>query len=370
MDMANDSKPPPATSGQHAPDASRLSTRPALQGRSIAGSADPTARQPSWSGEAVGVPERRGVPVASSAGSAPQPMVSTPLRPSRDRELGSAPAPLRNLYFTLAAGRPLLKKELEMAEMPTSPATFVNFCFVRAIPLSLILEILLVAVLTTQTLDAIAFALIVVLGVPFFFYLTFEYFLMQPRVIIKRRGRKIDQELVFAGRHLLIEMRSGVMLFDAMLGITRDYGEVSKEFNKIVEKVTLGVPIAVAMHDVAEHSPSSYFRRVILQMANSLVSGSDVADSLESVLDQVSQEQIIQLKAYGQKLNPLVMFYMIFGVIMPSLGVAFLIILLSFVGTGLSAYGVGIMIAIFGIVTITQFLFLSVVENSRPSFDL
>ena len=160
------------------------------------------------------------------------------------------------------------------------------------------------------------------------------------------------------------------MLFDAMMGITRDYGEVSREFNKVVEKVTLGVPMAAAMHDVAEHCPSSYGRRVILQMANSLTSGSDVADSLESVLDQVSQEQIIQLKAYGQKLNPLVMFYMIFGVIMPSLGVSFLIILLSFVGTGLSAYGSGILMAIFAMVAIVQFMFLSVVENSRPSFDL
>ena len=88
------------------------------------------------------------------------------------------------------------------------------------------------------------------------------------------------------------------------------------------------------------------------------------------MLNQVSQEQIIELKAYGQKLNPLVMFYMIFGVIMPSLGVAFLIILLSFVGTGLAGYGVGIMAGIFFFVTIVQFMFLTVVENSRPSFDL
>ncbi len=304
----------------------------------------------------------------ASSGTAPQPMVSTPLRTSR--ELESAPAPLRNLFFGLAAGRPLLKRELAMAEMSVTPAQFVQAAFVRAVPVTLVLEIFLVMALSTQNMEMPIFALIVAVGLPVFFYLSFEYFLMQPRVVIKRRGRKIDQELVFAGRHLLIELRSGVMLYDAMLGITRDYGEVSKEFNKIVEKVTLGVPMTIAMHDVAEHCPSSYFRRVLLQMANSLTSGSDVTDSLENVLNQVSQEQIIELKAYGQKLNPLVMFYMIFGVIMPSLGVAFLIILLSFVGTGLAGYGVGIMAGIFFFVTIVQFMFLTVVENSRPSFDL
>ena len=312
---------------------------------------------------AVGTKPSAGV----AEGRAPQPLVSTPLR-SAPRVRG--PAPLRNLFSSIAASRKMLKKELDMAEMTVSPQDFVQSAFTKAVPLAIVLEALSIWALSNLSMDMLVFVLVVALGLPIFLLLSLEYFLMQPKVAAKRRARKLDQELVFAGRHLLIELRSGVMLFDAMLGITRDYGEVSREFNKVVEKVTLGVPMAAAMHEVADHCPSSYGRRVILQMANSLNSGSDVADSLESVLDQVSQEQIIQLKAYGQKLNPLVMFYMIFGVIMPSLGVAFLIILLSFVGTGLSAYGVGIMIAIFGIVTITQFLFLSVVENSRPSFDL
>ncbi len=298
---------------------------------------------------------------------APQPMVSTPLRAPVQP---AASDPLHNLFYGIASSRPALKKELDMAEMPLSPPQFVERCFMSAIPIALILEILLLAALTQVSIDALAFVILAVAGVPVFVFLSLQYFLMQPRVVSKRRGRKIDQELVFAGRHLLIELRSGVMLFDAMLGVTRDYGEVSREFNKIVEKVTLGVPMAAALHDVAEHCPSNYGRRVILQMANSLSSGSDVADSLESVLDQVSQEQIIQLKAYGQKLNPLVMFYMIFGVIMPSLGVTFLIMLLSFVGTGLALSGPGILAAIFALVTITQFMFLTVVETSRPSFDL
>ncbi len=305
-------------------------------------------------------------PMVNPEGQTPQPMLSTPLRPSAL----ARNAQLRNLYSGLAASMPLLKKELDMAEMPAAPAQFVESCFLRSIPVALLLEVLLVMAMTQLVPDPILFFALAILGLPVFFFFSLQFNLMQPRMVSRRRARKIDQELVFAGRHLLIELRSGVMLFDAMLGITRDYGEVSREFNKIVEKVTLGVPMSAALHDVAEHCPSNYGRRVILQMANSLSSGSDVADSLEGVLDQVSQEQIIQLKAYGQKLNPLVMFYMIFGVIMPSLGVAFIIILFSFVGTGLSKYGPGIMVAIFCLVAIIQFMFLSVVENSRPSFDL
>ncbi|MFH0927347.1 MAG: type II secretion system F family protein [Candidatus Micrarchaeota archaeon] len=155
-----------------------------------------------------------------------------------------------------------------------------------------------------------------------------------------------------------------------MLGVSKEYGEVSKEFNKIVEKVTLGVPVSVALHEVAENSPSLYFKRVLLQIANSITSGSDVGDSLEAVLDQVAKEQIIQLKAYGQKLNPLVMFYMLFGVIIPSLGVAFMIIVFSVIGAGFESMGVTVLAAILAGVIVMQYLFLTVAENSRPNFDL
>ncbi|MCL6089057.1 MAG: type II secretion system F family protein [Candidatus Marsarchaeota archaeon] len=154
-----------------------------------------------------------------------------------------------------------------------------------------------------------------------------------------------------------------------MLGISRDYGEVSIEFNKVVEKVTLGVPLGVALHDVAETNPSAYFKRVVMQMANSLASGSDVALALEAVLDQISKEQAIELKAYGQKLNPIVMFFMIFGIILPSLGIAFAIILVSFMGSAIS-FGPTALFGVLLAIGLVQFIFLSMVENSRPKFDI
>jgi flagellar protein FlaJ len=295
------------------------------------------------------------------------PMVSTPLRSTTPL---AAATGLQNLFAGIATSLPELKRDLAIAEMPFTPAQFVQIAFTQALMISIALTLVTLMAVQTLNFDLPLMVASVILSFLLLFLIAMQFTLYAPRVRIRARGRAIDQELVFAGRHLLIELRSGVALFDAMLGVSRDYGEVSKEFNRIVEKITLGVPVAVAMHEVADHAPSAYFRRVVLQMANAMASGSDVADSLDVVLGQISQEQIIQLKAYGQKLNPLVMFYMLFGVIIPSLGVAFLIILLSFIGSGLSAYGVSLLAGILGLVTIIQFLFLSIVENSRPSFDL
>ena len=297
--------------------------------------------------------------------SAPNPYISTPMRaPDKPQRA------FRHIFSIISKRFPNLKKDLEMAEINSTPSEFIRKGLISAIILAVFLEIIIVWVFISQSVDILTTLAVFLVTLPLIFLLGFNTSLFQPRVKIVRRGREIDKEIVFAGRHLLIELRSGVTLFDAMLGVSEEYGDVSKEFNKIVEKITLGVPVSVALHEVAQNSPSVYFKRVLMQIANSITSGSDVADSLESVLEQVAKEQIIALKAYGQKLNPLVMFYMLFGVIIPSLGVAFMIIVFSVIGAGFESMGMTLMAAtLLGVLTM-QYLFLSVAENSRPNFDL
>ncbi len=293
---------------------------------------------------------------------APQPLVAQPVR---DTEGPQEPSSFRNFFRALASNFPSLKKDLAVADMPYTPAGFVRRSLFTAIAIAAVL-LLITWLAIRQNESAMLF---IALLIPVYLAASFVYAMYFPKVKSRMRAKRMEQELVFAGRHMLIELKGGVPLFDAMLGISRDYGEVSVEFNKVVEKVTLGMPLGVALHDVAESNPSNYFRRVVMQMANSLASGSDVAAALEAALDQISREQAIELKAYGQKLNPIVMFFMIFGIILPSLGVAFLIILVSFLGSTVS-FGPT---ALFGMLLVTglvQFIFLTMVENSRPKFDI
>jgi flagellar protein FlaJ len=201
-------------------------------------------------------------------------------------------------------------------------------------------------------------------------FMTFFYFMFYPDAAIIKRQREIDYEVLFAGRHLLIALRSGMPLFDSMVGLTKGYGEVSREFNKIVEKITLGMPMTQAIREIVQNNPSKYFVRVAVQVANSLSSGADVGGSLEAVLDQISKEQLIQLREYGQKLTPAVMFFMVFGVIIPSIGVVLATVLFSVIGgdeLGLKPYHLGI---IFFLILIIQLLFLGVIETARPKYLL
>jgi hypothetical protein len=53
---------------------------------------------------------------------------------------------------------------------------------------------------------------------------------------------------------------------------------------------------------------------------------------VEDSMKALSEEQLIQIQNYGNKLSPLIMFYMLISVIIPALSITFLTIISSMVG--------------------------------------
>jgi flagellar protein FlaJ len=197
----------------------------------------------------------------------------------------------------------------------------------------------------------------------------FSYLMLYPEASIIRRQREMDYEIVFAGRHIVIALKSGMPLFETFVGASTGYGAVSREFSKIVDQIVLGVPMTQAIREVVQYNPSKYFTRMMMQIANALSSGADVGSSLESVLDQISKEQMIALKEYSQKLTPIVMFYMVFGIIVPSLGIVLTTVIFSAVSGG-NDFGLPsfLLPVAFVMIALVQFLFLGLIESSRPKY--
>jgi flagellar protein FlaJ len=288
--------------------------------------------------------------------------VSQVALPVRGRGRGTRP--FRVLSEWLMPYYPNMKKKLTMAGIEKGPEEFLDGVVVSALMGTVTLMVLTFLFLNSINSEVVWLAPLFLV----YLFMCYQYFMLYPDVKITKRKRDIDYELVFAGRHLLIALKSGMPLFDSLVGVSRGYGAVSEEFNRIVEKVTLGMSMTQAIREVIQNCPSNDYNRIMLQIANAINSGSDVADSLEVVLNQVFREQVIALKAYGQKLNPLVMFYMIFGIIFPSLGLAFAVILLSLIGSTRFGIDASILLLVFVMIAITQFLFLAMVESSRPKY--
>ncbi len=200
------------------------------------------------------------------------------------------------------------------------------------------------------------------------FYTGLQNFLKFPLQKGKKSAKLIDRDILFASRDLIISLRSGMPLFNAVTSISTGYGEASKEFAKIVQKVQLGAPLTNAIDEVIATSRSDAFKRLMLQASVSIKSGADVVEALKSVIDELMIERTIGLRRYGQKLNAVAMFYMLFGIIFPSMGVAVITILTTFIAIFTIDYTT-LAVTLVGLVFL-QVVFLELIRSSRPSFTM
>ena len=196
----------------------------------------------------------------------------------------------------------------------------------------------------------------------------FKQFLNYPAVKAKARGKEVERSILFAARDIIISLRSGVPLFNALTSVSSGYGATSTEFAKIINLIQLGMPMDQAIDQVSAGSSSKTFKRIMLQASVSIRQGADVVLALQEVVDQATQERTIELRRYGQRLNALSMFYMLFGVILPSMGIAVLSILTTFINIFSVTTSLLIVALIF--IGFIQFVFFTIMKNSRPLFTL
>ncbi|MCW1309486.1 MAG: type II secretion system F family protein [Candidatus Nanoarchaeia archaeon] len=192
--------------------------------------------------------------------------------------------------------------------------------------------------------------------------------LSYPNLQALKRSRLLEKDLLFAMRDLYIKLKSGIILYDALVDISLgDYGEVSKEFGKAVREMNAGVEQIEALEKLAIGNPSIFFRRIIWQIANAMRSGADIADTLNAIIANLSSEQRVRLRNFSSELNPLAMVYMMFTIIMPCMGITFIIILSSFSQFPITE---GIFYAILLFLIFAQVMFMNVIKSRRPVISI
>lgn len=266
------------------------------------------------------------------------------------------------MFRYIAQKFPNLKLYLEQAQIKKRPDEYIKKVFI----LDSIVTIALGISLTLFLLKAEKSLLFLFILIPLFLIL-FYVFIHSPKIKAKKRVTDIDSEIVYAGRFLLVELSAGVPLFNALINVSQAYPKIGEHIQDIIKRVEVGTPLDTAITEVIELTPSPNFRKLMWQIMNSLRTGADVSVALESIVEQISQEQVIEFKTYEKRLNPMVMFYLMIAVILPSLGITMMSLLSTFLGIQLS-FGALIGIAIF--LGFVQFMFLNMIKNSRPGFAL
>ncbi|MBN2881097.1 type II secretion system F family protein [Candidatus Woesearchaeota archaeon] len=218
-----------------------------------------------------------------------------------------------------------------------------------------------------SSLDIFLKIKIIAIGFPIIFLFLFSYMLKLPDVKVLKIEREINKEIVFAGRYLVIEIESGITLFKAMENISANYPKVGKVFDDILAKVDMGTTLEDAMNEAIMNTPAKNMRKFLWQILNSIRTGSNLKHSLDTVINQIVQEQKIAVMEYGRKLNPLAMFYMMIAVIVPSIGITMFIVLSSFMGFQMR---LPLLMTIALFLCFVQFMFLSMIKSSRPAVEL
>ena len=258
---------------------------------------------------------------------------------------------------------PGLKLELAQAEISLAEREYIGIVIFSSLFMSLMtfLPLLIVSMAVSPEKGA-AVSLSASL---FLFLVTFMYLKKYPKLIVTKKVKDLERNLLYALRHIYVQVKAGVPVFDCLVSVaTKNYGYASIEFKKAIDQVSSGVSIETALEELALNNPSLYFRRSVWQISNGLKAGSDIGSILKNIIENISSEQKIGIRRYGSQLNPLTLVYMMIAVIMPSLGVTFLIVLSAF--SGLSV-GQNMFWAILVFLIVFQFMFLGIIRSRRPN---
>lgn len=223
---------------------------------------------------------------------------------------------------------------------------------------SFVVFMLLVAKGNLEFIYAVGLSL--VLGV-----MAFLYVLFLPSLRIAQTAREIDKNLEYMLKDMQIQLTAGMPLFDIFVNIASgDYGGCTKVSRKIVEEVHSGRSIIEVLDETGLLSPSEYMRRVLWQIVNALKTGSNVGVSLKMIAKDIREEKENAITSYTQELGLWSLIYMIFVVILPSMGVTLLLILSSFLAGGVVTEIV--FWIVLGVVIFFQLIFLSIIRSKRP----
>ena len=269
----------------------------------------------------------------------------------------------RSIGHNIANAFPFLEHELKIARIKIEKEIYGAIIFMLSI-FYFMFGTLIAYAFAQRLLPENAVLVSIGAGI-LFTLLVFVQLIFYPKIIIKKRIRDLERNLVFALRTILVEIKSGVTLFDSINIVAQgDNGEVSHEFKSAIEKIETGTFQNDALEDLAENNPSIHFRRAIWQMVNGLKAGSDVGIVMTALVENLAKEKANQVRGYGNSLKLLSLLYMMLGAIIPALGLTFLIVLSSFPQVSITET---VFWAMLGFIGLGQFMYLGIIKSSRPT---
>ncbi|MEI7961599.1 MAG: type II secretion system F family protein [archaeon] len=187
----------------------------------------------------------------------------------------------------------------------------------------------------TRTFGIMTIAMMLLSGIGAF-SLMLLFHLFYPKLASGQLATMVDQDLLFALRAMLIQLSSGISLFETMKNISKsNYGQVSTEFAVVIKDMTSGVSETAALEKLAFRTKSEILKKTIWQIITTMRSGGSIINALNSQVEALVAQQMDTIKSYSAELNLWTLVYLMIAAAMPSLGITFLVIASSVGGSGI-----------------------------------
>jgi archaeal flagellar protein FlaJ len=235
-----------------------------------------------------------------------------------------------------------LKYDLDKAEIDIQPENYCLASFISAMIYGLMFLFVGAAfgIIIIREISAFTFLLMFGFGMLAFIG-SLIFHLLYPKIAAAQLAALVDQELLFALRTLLIQLSSGISLFEAMHSITKgDYGQVSHEFEQVVRDINTGHSESSALEKLAFRTKSEILKKSVWQIITTMKSGGSIVTALNAEVDSLNAQQVEVIKNYSAELNLWTLIYLIIAAAMPSLGITFLVIASSIGGSGIGVEAV------------------------------
>jgi len=259
---------------------------------------------------------------------------------------------------------PSLRSTLKVSHLPIAPENYAAASIISAIIYGILFGIVfsLIGYFTTFLIPS-ALQTGISMGAAASL-VAFMLHLYYPRIIAQQSAGGVEQGLMFALRSLQIQVNSGVSLYDAMSNVARsEYGDISQEFETVVQEINAGVNEATALERLALRTDSAFLKKTVWQLVTNIRAGSPLASALQSIVNTLTEYQSRAIKGYAAELNMWILLYLLVAAALPTIGITFMVILSSIGGSDISPdtiYG-----TIFGAFVI-QIILIGLIGSRAP----
>ena len=120
---------------------------------------------------------------------------------------------------------------------------------------------------------------------------------------IKKRRKKLEEEAIFFFFFLSLTMESGRNLTKGLLLTSKNIdSELSQEFKKSLEEMSLGKSFSECLNSMKERIPSDTINNAILNIVQSSIFGNNIEESLNNQLDFLRDKHLMEVKSEIGKL--------------------------------------------------------------------